>query len=542
MDLITCFFKTKEKVSFMLGNTNKILSISERAVAAIQQPKNKFLTDVDVCKYILEASRSRDYDNMNWDFFYTNKSGMSLEDVQLFFMTHFPSVQSGQAVPQILCGANDNREQRPIERGVFRRKINLKAIPWGRNPDTRANDRTVSKGFWNIDYPLLPSFMAFDVDANSKPDFRKLFPNSLCHQIHEEFDIARPLVTTINPISRNCQFLYGMRWTSEDHANADQVYMEFEGIRAELSRLLGADPQFRNHVVRSPMYIEGWHKNEPWRSSSTKLFNPEKEALWHYSIWYQPHLYTLSELKELIISLKTLHEKSGRRLIATNYSQHIIPTQKREDIIVPKTKQSIPDVFHKGERNCSMFDLMRHYAYPQAYKFKDAGSFAEHLYEKFSKVNIKRCAPSLPSSEIQATARSVANYCIMKGFKKPSWTDEDRAYASLIKFGPNHVTNKTKVADKNFSLRTFYRYKAHARKRKFLITSKTYTGFKNVISSIPRTCIVHLFHCHFFVKSNHDVAKLLPYSSLSLIIDNDKQLLHLKMTHEAKIHKSTGPP
>ena len=287
--------------------TNK-RSISERARASTPRYSKTdkdgdiVVTDSEAQSIIALASN-----NFSQDFFYTNYSGLSLDDVQFHFCSLFPSV-GVQNDPQILCGYLDNRNKKSVARGVRMRKINLRTIPWGRG-------RTIGEA-WHKTYLELPKMMAFDVDENKDgSSFRNLYPEYRCYEIHDALDIPRPLVTTINPISRNCQYIYEMRWSGEDYINPTKALSEYNSIRRELSKYLGADPAFINHVVRSPMFIAGHHRNNPWRKPPIrknaagqeippKKIKIEKESLWHHSTWYMPHAYSLTELREIIAYLR----------------------------------------------------------------------------------------------------------------------------------------------------------------------------------------------------------------------------------------------
>jgi hypothetical protein len=136
----------------------------------------------------------------------------------------------------------------------------------------------------------------------------------------------------------------------------------------------------------------------------------------------------------------------------------------------PKRIATVPNengIISKGARNVTTFDLMRHYAYPIAWKFISApGALTQHLFEKFSVINAERCSPPLPVGEIRLSAHSVEKFSVEKRFVKPtrqinsrSWTDEDRAWAHLIKYGPNHVTNKEVATTKGVCERTVIRRK-----------------------------------------------------------------------------------
>jgi hypothetical protein len=186
---------------------------------------------------ILGKSGSRSLDEINTNFFYTNKSGLRLADVQAHFMSLFPSTKKQRVNPQILRGYKDNEVKTSIDRGIYMRKINLRAIPWGRAPkQIDAKTRRLIQGeVWRKSYDALPPMMAFDVDENSAHDFRKLYPDHHCHEIHDHFDIPRPLVTTINPVTKNCQFIYEIAWTRDDYTNSATAYAEYEKIRQEMS-------------------------------------------------------------------------------------------------------------------------------------------------------------------------------------------------------------------------------------------------------------------------------------------------------------------
>jgi hypothetical protein len=106
------------------------------------------------------------------------------------------------------------------------RKINLRAKVSG-------FDRT-SK-YWRFSYPTMPPFMAFAIDAD-KECYYHLFPEYRCYDIHDALDIPHPLVTTINPISGDCQFIYMMRWLAVDdfsrfQADEKNFHAEYDDVR-----------------------------------------------------------------------------------------------------------------------------------------------------------------------------------------------------------------------------------------------------------------------------------------------------------------------
>jgi len=106
--------------------------------------------------------------------------------------------------------------------------------------------------------------MAFDIDAD-KPEYCRLFPEYRCDEIHDALDIPRPQVTTINPISGNCQFIYKMFWSLDDwdrfQSKPESVLKEYEEVRQSLVAATG----FRSEVSQScgpKPYVRGWLAQE----------------------------------------------------------------------------------------------------------------------------------------------------------------------------------------------------------------------------------------------------------------------------------------
>jgi hypothetical protein len=284
-------------------------------------PQKQFVSDSEAQALIAEES-----DGFSQDFFYTNYSiKSSIDDLQEHFIDTLAPFDS------LLCGYTNNNTMLPIERAVRMRKINIRANPHGWDP--------VNK-FWKKSYPL-PPFMASDIDEDkASSPFRLLFPEYHCHEIHDALDIPRPLVTTINPISGNCQYLYKMRWSYEDEerfaANEDKITNEYNSIWKDLSWLFGSDPGFKNHVVRSPMYIAGHHRNNPFKlTSSKKRIEFGKESLYHKSIWYDAVSYSMSDLQSVIDEFKHLHlQQLG--------NENVLKTIKRRYVVaLRRNTQSI---------------------------------------------------------------------------------------------------------------------------------------------------------------------------------------------------------
>lgn len=430
--------------------------------------KNFLLNDAEVQPLIAEQTN-----NFDPYFLYTNYNSLSLEEVQTHFMSLFPSVQVQKHSPMALCGYDDNRAMMPVEKAVCTRKLNLRAIPWGPRPKL-TNELLNDGDFWIKSYPELPPMMAFDVDENDKPHFRQLYPDHRCYEIHDALDIPRPLVTTINPISKNCQYIYEMRWTHEDYFNLEKTMIEYERIRRDLSLLFGADPAFVNHVVRSPMFIAGHHRINPNKTTSRKLIDVDRESLWHHSIWYDPHGYTLAELRQIISYLTELHGIDEKEHVATaikDAQRH----QKINDSIVAEMRlqkqRSLPiniqrqlartpaSQIHEGERNVWLFsNLSLHFCRPMATSYRgDPSKFMADALAKATVSNNSLSEP-LPGNEITSTVKSIVGWCLSERFRPIGRTSEEATYINRhFRWGVNYVTVAMRARKLGISDRTYYR-------------------------------------------------------------------------------------
>jgi hypothetical protein len=229
-------------------------------------PPHYVRDDAEAQGRILEASGSPSLDEINMDFYWENQSSLPLADMHARSISRLPSVSARQTNPQILCGHIGNENQKPVAAGIYMEKINIRAIPWGRAPKRiDATSRRLiidADGAWKKTYSALPAFMSFDADI-SKAFRDKWGPDVRPNTIHETHDIPRPMFTVENPVTNNAQFSYEMEWTIEDRLNPTKAYTEYKQIWDELNRQFGGDPDYTRHVIRSPMYIQGWHRKNP---------------------------------------------------------------------------------------------------------------------------------------------------------------------------------------------------------------------------------------------------------------------------------------
>jgi hypothetical protein len=418
------------------------------------------ITDAEVAITIIGAhARPED--------FATNKSSWSLTKLHANFCSLLPG--ANRKNPKAICGyRHEKKSPRPIIRAIFCRYIDIGHIPRGYNKAART---TV------VETPTLRKLFAIDLDSNKlSGPFRKLFPEiDAAADIFKRHDIPRPLCAITNPLTKNAHAVYGVRYTREELQHPQATAAELRRIIKQITKWIGGDPGYASFVIRGPAYIAGWHKDDPAKECG-KYIDTTTESIWHETTWFEPHLYSLDELRELATFLKALHTTATNPEFVAALGERLItpptPRQKRQP---DDNTTAEAGIISKGERNVTIFDLMRHYAYPIAWRFNnDTSALAQHLYEKFSRINADRCSPALPVCEIRASSYSVAKFCVTKGFVKPSrhinsrtskgWTDEDRAYAHLIKYGPNYVTKKEIAATEGVCVRTITRRQAKAKK------------------------------------------------------------------------------
>jgi hypothetical protein len=117
------------------------MSISSNALKQQANNKRRFVTDAQAQPIIAAASN-----NFDSDFFYDNRSGLQLEEVQARFIDLFPH-------DFVLCGYEDNRDMRPCHQAVSMMKINLRAKPHGPNMELDEDGKRI--GGWNLSYDPL---------------------------------------------------------------------------------------------------------------------------------------------------------------------------------------------------------------------------------------------------------------------------------------------------------------------------------------------------------------------------------------------------
>ena len=379
-----------------------------------------------------------------------------------------------QENPKILCGLNNNGEQRDVARAIYLRKINLQAIPWGRNAAERR---------WNLSYRELPKTMAFDIDETKTEAFAALFgPHYRCYQIFDALDIPPPLVVTINPVTLNCQYIYEMRWTEADRAKPQAAKREYEALRRRLSVLFGGDPRFGNHVVRSPFFIAGHHRNHPDAATrSRKRIDVENDSLFHYSIWYQPHGYSLADLRELVRYLEELHGPNAPATPAelstpagSDPKTYAGPNGNR----LPISQQLSyagrdPRTVAVGERNVFIFSCAAVKCRRMATRFRDrAGDYAGFMAAVLPgllETNARLGSP-LDEKEVRNSVSSAVRYCLSDRYRPLGRISAEARFISLNFRWKFHVSVADKAKAMGISVSTFYRRGYH--KKHDLVASR----------------------------------------------------------------------
>jgi hypothetical protein len=437
-----------------------ISSLATKNREETRPQNNKKLSDAE-CQPIIAAQS----DDFNPDFFYNNQSGLPLADVQEHFCSLLPGVGVHDK-DMVLCGYKDNRSMLPVHQAVRTRKINLRQIPWRPNTDVDENGDKI--GGWVKSQPKLPPFMAFDVDENDKPDFHRVWGTDYrCYEIHDALDIPRPLFTTVSHISWNCQFVYQIWWTEDDLQNEEAAFVEYERVRKELTELFGADPKFRNHVVRSPMYIAGHHRKNPNRTTSTKEIDLDTETLWHFSTWYDPRGYTLAELRELAVYLRELNGQAPKAVLVpvpetspvdveeNHPNGNSIPLERQLEL-----ERRDPSSIVVGERDDYLFSCaaIRCRRVAGRFRFKD-GAFDNFMSWAVPQIKALNRLISVPLEDNVVTekCKSVVKYCLSSRYRPLGLSSEEARYIANLRYGPDYVTVQDKADEAGVSKRTYYR-------------------------------------------------------------------------------------
>lgn len=229
------------------------------------------------------------------EFFWTNKSSRTYAQLQALYCSRMPSVIANKDNPEIFAGYHhDRRTPKPVAQGIFCRFNEIKSIPCGYD--------TITRTYYRHARPL-PRLMSVEIDITD--NYLKRFCGKPA-DIFETHNIPRPFFTAENPLTENCHVGFLIKYDADEWINVERASRELKAIWKEFTRLIGGDPAYDGHTIRSPWFITGFHKQRPW-SDTGNLININKDCTYHRSVFYEPHDYTLGELREVIVYLKTLH-------------------------------------------------------------------------------------------------------------------------------------------------------------------------------------------------------------------------------------------
>ena len=399
---------------------------------ALRKPGS--LNDAEISLLLTEQSA----DDMG--FFWNNRSSWSYEELQFHYCCLMPSVVANKDNPTIFCGYHhEKRTSKSVVKGIFCQFNNIRSIPTGYD--------TAIGGYYQ-DTPLLPRLLALDIDQN-------IFGEEKPADIFETHDIPRPFFTSENPITSHCHAVYEIKYNADEWINWKRTSHELNAITKELTRLLGADPSYNGHVIRSPWFITGFHKNKP-ASDTGNLIDINNESTYHRSVFYEPHAYTLAELRELIVYLKALHgEKLNHQTVGRDLETLLGTNNAKEQ------GAAIPLANDTNSRNVSIFNKTRHHAYKIAYQYS-INNFDTFVNVLMAYASGQNCfSTPLPTYELRATCKSIAQFCLTKNFQQPRRQhDHSSALQSLRsrrRWGYNYETNAMKAAAEGISKSTLYR-------------------------------------------------------------------------------------
>ncbi len=202
--------------------------------------------------------------------------------------------------------------------------------------------------------------------------------------------------------------------STEDRLNPTKAYTEYKQIWDELNRQFGGDPDYTRHVIRSPMYIQGWHRKNPLQRGSSTHINTNTTPPWHHVKWYPPRAYSLAELRELIVFLQKLHgENTELEQLPSNIEPEGLSHEPEEcSPEIPDTNEDDDD----SSPNCWLFNQTRIRCYPVAKKYRDnRDGFLTYAVGIAYKLNAQLHEP-VSDRELAGICRSIVDWCLSAKF------------------------------------------------------------------------------------------------------------------------------
>jgi hypothetical protein len=216
----------------------------------------------------------------------------------------------------------------------------------------RTKKRALEHSHIQINHPNSKTHLIFDID-------RETSPQELAHELF----LPRPTLFIQNKENGHAHALYELKTPIHLNETSSARAIEYAvAVEHALGTALGADPNYVGLITKNPLH-------ERWRVD----VGPS------YELGYE-----LGELAEWL-TLSSAKEREKSR-----------------------------DTFSLG-RNCFLFNMLRKWSYNEvrAYRERTAKEFRTAVKEKAEQLN-RRLEVPLPLSEVFATAKSVAGYCLKK--------------------------------------------------------------------------------------------------------------------------------
>ena len=188
------------------------------------------------------------------------------------------------------------------------------------------------------------------------------------------------------------------------------------------------------------------------------------------------YAYDINYLSSKIINFSSNNQAYSPK----KHNPYIIPTKiKKKPIKAFKTSHLV----QIGERNDTLFEKVRKYAYIQVLK-TDENTFKENIFNYALQLNNKFLT-ALQESEVRATSRSIIKYCLKNKNKIEAYNNEKNINRGIMELSDTEIALKEKQ-------RLAAEYTNKQRENKTLLTLKTaiiemkQQGLKINISSLSK--------------------------------------------------------
>ena len=406
---------------------------------------------------------------LSCDFFIGNKSTRPIEDLVGHFISLMPDRR------RVFAGYHKERmSPRNVEQAIYCRYLGIRSKPIGYDQESHKYTR---------DNSALPKLVVLDVDCQRYQFIQRHGKRTTAAEIFDEIPY-KPLVTVTNPRSHNCHAAYEITYSPEELANPIDTKLKLKTIIAALSDAIGADPGYNGYTMRGPLFVPGQHKNQK-PSKTVSVYRQEDgkiipNSLYHKSVWYEPHAYTLAELQQFVDYLNANTTNEVDIAVAdTTVNETPAKAQKKKKLtgcgVDFKRQLELaaihPSEVHEEENNYLFSDIAINFARVQVGKYKRANNF-DGFYKAALEYATARNAlyryPE-PTNQVKSTTRSVITYYFNKHRlavprnphgKYYTFNSETASIASRhYRWGVDYVSQAKQAAAAGIPLSTFKLWK-----------------------------------------------------------------------------------